>query len=46
MSIERTANAVKELVMEIDKKATSREISKKVVEEMGKYLEDDIYDLQ
>lgn len=42
-SIERTARAIKELVLEVDKKKVKRKTSKEIVEEMGKYLENDIY---
>ena len=44
-SIERTARAIRELVMDVEKKKIKRRISKKVVEEMNKYLKYDIYDL-
>ncbi len=44
-SIEKTARAIRELVMEVEKKKIKRRISKKVVEEMSKYLKYDIYDL-
>jgi hypothetical protein len=44
-SIEKTARAIRELVMEVEKKKIKRRISKKVVEEMSRYLKYDIYDL-
>lgn len=45
-SIERTARAIKELVLEVDKKEMRREINEKEIErEMKNYLEFDIYDL-
>lgn len=44
-SIEKTARAIRELVMDVEKKKIKRRISKKVVEEMSKYLKYDIYDL-
>jgi len=44
-SVERTSEAIKELVLEMGrKKRTKREINKKIVKEMGKYLKFDIYD--
>jgi len=42
-SIERTARAIKELVLEVDKEKVKRKTSKEIVEEMSKYLENDIY---
>jgi len=44
-SIEKTAAAIKELIIEVDKKKIKGRISNKIVEEMNKYLKNDIYDL-
>jgi len=44
-SIERTSRAIKELVLEIDKKKIEKRINKKILREMNKYLEFDICDL-
>ena len=44
-SIERTARAIKELVLEVDKKKVKRKTDKEIVEEMSKYLRNDIHDI-
>lgn len=45
ISIDRTANAIKELVLEIGKMKKRGKADKSIVEEMSKYLENDICDL-
>jgi hypothetical protein len=44
-SIERTARAIKELVLEVEKKKAKRKTNKEIVEEMSKYLRNDIHDI-
>lgn len=44
-SIERTARAIKELVLDMNKREISKEVNEKIVKEMGKFVTFDIYDL-
>jgi len=44
-SIERTARAIKELVLEVDKRETNKEIDERIVKEMINPLTFDIYDI-
>lgn len=44
-SIERTSRTIKELVLEMDKREIGKEINQKIIEDMSKYLNLDIYDL-
>lgn len=45
MSMEKTARAIKELILEIEKEDIEKRISEKITNEMNVFLQNDIYDL-